>query len=70
MKDNINPNHYQRDSLECIEAITAAVQNLSGIEAYCTGAAIKYMWRWKEKNLKEDLEKAIWYIDYLIDLDS
>lgn len=67
MKDAINPAHYQRDGMECIDAIAAAVQNLSGIEAYCTGAAIKYLWRWDEKGGVEDLRKALWYINYTAD---
>jgi hypothetical protein len=40
---------------------------LNGIEAVCTGNALKYICRWKEKNGIEDLEKARWYISYLID---
>lgn len=66
MADNINPSHYQRDGMECIDAIKAAVQNLSGAEAYCTGSAIKYLWRWKEKGGKDDLNKAIWFINDMI----
>ena len=66
MTDPINPNHYQRDGMECIDAIKAAVQNLSGAEAYCTGSAIKYLWRWKEKGGKDDLNKAIWFIKDMI----
>jgi len=66
MKDYINPSHYQRDGMECIDAIKAAVQNLSGAEAYATGSAIKYLWRWKEKGGAEDLQKAIWYIKDMI----
>ena len=66
MKDNINPSHYQRDGMECIDAIKAAVQNLSGVEAYETGSAIKYLWRWKEKGGKDDLNKAIWFIRDMI----
>lgn len=66
MSDPINPNHYQRDGMECIDAIKAAVQNLSGAEAYCTGSAIKYLWRWKEKGGKDDLNKAIWFIKDMI----
>jgi|TARA_R100000455_G_C6272559_1_gene129441 hypothetical protein len=68
MTDKINPSHYKRNDLECIEAITAAVQNLKGIEAYCTGAAIKYLWRWAEKNGEEDLEKAMWFIKHMMDM--
>lgn len=66
MTDKINPSHYQRDGMECIDAIKAAVQNLSGAEAYCTGSAIKYLWRWKEKGGKDDLNKAIWFIKDMI----
>lgn len=66
MTDPINPDHYQRDGMECIDAIKAAVQNLTGAEAYCTGSAIKYLWRWKEKGGKDDLNKAIWFIKDMI----
>lgn len=66
MTDLINPDHYQRDGIECIDAIKAAVQNLTGDEAYCTGNAIKYLWRWKEKGGKTDLKKAMWYINDII----
>lgn len=67
MSDNINhPAHYTQGGVECIDAIEAAVTGLSGIEAVCTGNAIKYLWRWKRKNGIEDLEKARWYIDRLI----
>lgn len=65
-KDAINPQHYQRNGIECIDAIAGAVQNLAGMEAHCTGTAIKYLWRWQEKGGIEDLKKARWYIDRLI----
>ena len=32
---------------------------------FCAGNAIKYLWRHKYKNGKEDLDKAAWYIDKL-----
>lgn len=67
IKDNVNhPNHYTQGSVECIEALKAATSNLKGIEAICTANAIKYLWRWKDKNGIEDLNKAKWYIDRLI----
>ena len=67
MSDNVNhPAHYTQGGIECIDAIAAAVSELSGIEAVCTGNAIKYLWRWKRKNGIEDLEKARWYIERLI----
>ena len=67
IKDNVNhPNHYTQVNVECIEAVKAATSNLKGIEAICTANAIKYLWRWKDKNGIEDLNKAKWYIDRLI----
>lgn len=66
-KDNVNhPNHYTQGNIECIDALKAATSNLKGIEAICTANAIKYLWRWKDKNGIEDLNKAKWYIDRLI----
>jgi len=65
--DNVNhPTHYTAGGIECIEALGAATAPLLGIEAVCTANAIKYLWRWKNKNGVEDLQKAIWYIDHLI----
>lgn len=65
--DPVNhPPHYTSGGIETIDAIEAATKGLEGIEAFCTGNAIKYLWRWKKKNGKEDLKKAKWYIDRLI----
>lgn len=67
MADNVNhPAHYTQGGIECIDAITAATTGLEGIEAVCTGNAIKYMWRWKHKNGAEDVKKAIWYLKRLL----
>lgn len=57
-----HPSHYNLGDIECIDAIKAAVAGLSGIEAFCAGNVIKYMWRWKHKNGVEDLSKAGWYL--------
>ena len=66
--DMVNhPSHYTQGGIECIEAIKAATVGLEGIEAVCMGNAIKYIWRWKQKNGIEDLKKAIWYINKLIE---
>lgn len=67
-KDMVNsPAHYTQGNIECIEAIAEVVKNLDGMEAMCTGNAIKYLWRWKHKNGVEDLKKAVWYIQRMID---
>lgn len=67
MTDNVNhPSHYCQGKVECIDALEAATTGLHGIEAVCTANAIKYLWRWKHKNGVQDLKKAIFYINYLI----
>lgn len=60
-----HPAHYCQGGIECIDAIEAAITNLTGIEAVCTANVIKYIWRWKEKNGAEDLRKAEWYLKRL-----
>ena len=65
--DPVNhPAHYTAGKVECIDAIESATVGLTGGVAYCTGAAIKYLWRWSRKGGVEDLKKARWYIDRLI----
>lgn len=68
-KETVNhPSHYQSKSgLEAIDVIDAFCDGLNGIEAFCTGNALKYLCRWKSKNGLEDLKKAQWYIDRLIE---
>ena len=40
----------------------------SGMEAVCTGNALKYICHWKNKNGIEDIKKAIWYLNKLIEV--
>lgn len=61
-----HPPHYTAGKVECIDALEAATTGLQGIEAVCTANAIKYLWRHKHKNGVQDLRKAIWYIERLI----
>lgn len=60
--------HYTTGRIECIDAIESATNGLTGGLAYCTGAAIKYLWRWSRKDGVQDLRKARWYVDRLIQL--
>lgn len=68
MKDNVNhPDHYKSSSgLEAIDVIEAFTAELTGLEAVCTGNALKYILRWKKKNGVEDLKKARWYLNRMI----
>lgn len=69
MKDVVNhPDHYKSATgLETIDVIEAFTSDLIGLEAVCTANAIKYICRWKKKNGVEDLRKAQWYINKLIE---
>lgn len=67
MTNNVNhPAHYTQGGIECIEALKAATVHKTGIEAICVANVIKYLWRYEEKNGKEDVEKAKWYLEYLL----
>jgi hypothetical protein len=56
--DAINPPHYKEhpSGIECIQ-ITEHM-------GFCLGNAVKYIWRagLKESDRRQDLEKAIWYL--------
>lgn len=62
-----HPDHYMSETgLETIDVIEAFTFDLKGIEATDTGNIIKYICRWKRKNGLQDLQKAKWYLDHLI----
>lgn len=62
-----HPSHYQSNAgLEVIDAIEAFTDGLQGIEAVDTANVIKYICRWKKKNGIQDLHKAMWYLQHLI----
>lgn len=62
-----NPSHYQSETgLETIDVIEAFTSDLKGIEAVDTANILKYICRWKKKNGIQDLKKAKWYLEHLI----
>jgi hypothetical protein len=61
MQQNINPKHYTSGGIQPIEYIDA---NKLG---YYEGNILKYITRYKMKNGLEDLRKAQWYLERLID---
>ena len=67
--DNVNhPAHYMSyTGLETIDVIEAFTSDLTGMDAVCTANVIKYICRWKHKNGLEDLKKAQWYLNRLIE---
>ena len=65
-QDMVNsPPHYNQAGIECIDAIRAATDD--GYEYYLQGNIIKYLWRYRYKNGVQDLEKAQWYLQKLIE---
>lgn len=67
MIDNVNhPSHYTQGGIECIDALKAATVGKTGIEAVCVANAMKYLWRYEKKNGLEDVKKAQFYINRLI----
>ena len=59
------PPHYQQGNIECIDYIEQQLGDL--ISGYYQGNVIKYLHRWRYKNGVEDLRKARWYLDRLIE---
>lgn len=67
--DNINPEHYKTNANECFDEMI----HLFGIEAvksFCKCNVHKYRYRAEHKNGNEDLKKADWYMNKLIELDA
>lgn len=62
-----HPSHYTQGKVECIDAIESATINKKGVEAICVANIIKYLWRYEAKNGLEDVKKARWYIQKLIE---
>jgi|TARA_R110000787_G_scaffold87026_2_gene185540 hypothetical protein len=65
--DMVNsPAHYNFAGIECVDAIRA-VTGPEGFQSYLQGNILKYLWRYKYKNGVEDLKKAHWYLNRLIE---
>ena len=63
---NEPPHYISETGLETIDVIEAFTFDLKGIEAVCVANVIKYVCRFDKKNGVQDLEKAKWYLERLI----
>jgi len=64
--DEVNkPEHYNRGGIECIEAIEAMTEKMSGDIAPHAANVLKYLWRCEYKNGIVDINKGIWYFNRL-----
>lgn len=62
-----NPSHYASGDIECIDAIKASMTREAFL-GYLKGNIQKYMWRYEKKvNPIEDVKKARWYMNKLVD---
>ena len=60
------PDHYNKGSIEAIEAIKASMPEHE-FRGYLKGNALKYLWRYDYKGKPvEDLRKCRWYVHRLI----
>lgn len=71
ISDNVNnPSHYQlpngRESIDIIQDILSAEE----FKGFLRGNILKYQIRYKQKNGVEDLQKAGWYMDKLIEIEE
>jgi len=67
LKDMVNhPDHYTNSSIETIDIIESVTAE--GFQYYLEGNILKYLTRYRHKNGIEDLKKAQWYLNKLIEV--
>mgnify|MGYP001566161696 FL=1 len=59
------PDHYQQGSIELVDFFLASPHL-----GWCEANAIKYLYRWRKKGGLRDLEKAMHYIQLLIEREE
>lgn len=64
-QDNINPSHYTQGGIQSIEYLKAKLTP-EEYQGFLKGNILKYITREKLKNGKEDIYKAQWYLDRLV----
>ena len=65
-----HPQHYNQGNIECIDAMESAF-GVDEVTSFCKLNAFKYLWRAGDKiNAAEDLKKARWYIDKIIEIQT
>ena len=63
-----SPAHYaDGNGIECIDGIEASME-MEEFKGFLKGNVQKYVWRYAKKNGAEDLKKAQWYLERLIQI--
>ena len=66
-EDKVNrPKHYTQGGIETIDYLKAKLSKEEFI-GFCKGNVFKYLSREALKNGKEDMKKAQWYLNKMID---
>lgn len=60
------PEHYCKGDVECIDAIKSSM-GAAEFRGYCKGNCMKYLWRYEDKGGLESLEKALVYLEWLVE---
>lgn len=73
--NKVSPEYYGNSKFETIDVIKDICGEklnvyIDGFEGFCIGNIIKYLSRYPQKNMIEDLRKAKRYIEYLIDYNK
>lgn len=63
----VHPEHYTYGKYECIDVLRDVLGE-EGFKEFCRGNVFKYLWRYNHKNGKEDLLKAKYYLEKLIEV--
>jgi hypothetical protein len=62
-----SPDHYTAGGIETINYMQAKLTN-EQFEGYLAGSLLKYTSRYRRKDGVQDLKKARWFLNKLIDL--
>lgn len=63
----VHPEHYTYSKYECINVLKDILGE-EGFKEFCRGNVFKYLWRYNHKNGKEDLLKAKYYLEKLVEV--
>lgn len=67
--DSVNhPAHYTGGKMECIDIVDVMTEDKQGLEAFCIGNIVKYLYRYNKKGGVEDVKKAEWYFKKLVEV--
>ncbi len=68
--DNVNhPDHYNQGKYECIDEMITLF-GIEAVKSFCKCNVFKYRYRAERKNGAEDIAKADWYMNKLMELEN